>query len=251
MIELTGIQSTTAQAGSGAIRHVVVVVPVRNEEELLAGCIRCIRHAMDRLEAARPGLTAALTVVLDGCTDGWAAIARAAAAQDGRIEILAADYGSVGAARAAGTAAALERVRDSTGAMETVWIACTDADTLVPGNWLTAFVGLANAGADAVTGTVEPDPAQLDAERLAAWHQRHGRSAEAASVHGANLGMRASAYLAAGGFRDMAEHEDVRLVEDLRSSGATVRASRALHAVTSGRLEGRTPGGFAGYLAAL
>ena len=76
MIELTGIQSTTAQAGSGAIRHVVVVVPVRNEEELLAGCTGRIRDAMDRLEAARPDLTAELTVVLDGCTDGSAAIAK-------------------------------------------------------------------------------------------------------------------------------------------------------------------------------
>ncbi|QTG82517.1 glycosyltransferase [Arthrobacter crystallopoietes] len=251
MIELERIQSTTAQSGPDAIRHVVVVVPVRNEEELLAGCIGCIRHAMDRLEATRPDLTAALTVVLDGCTDGSAAIARAVAAQHGSIQILEADYGSVGAARAAGTTAALERVRNLNGAMEAVWIACTDADTLVPGNWLTAFVGLANTGADAVTGTVEPDPAQLDAKRLAAWHHRHGRSAEAAPVHGANLGIRASAYLAAGGFRGMAEHEDVRLVEDLRSSGAIVRSSRAVHAVTSGRLEGRTPGGFAGYLAAL
>lgn len=251
MIELVRMQGTTAEGGSDAIRHVVVVVPVRNEEELLAGCVGRIRLAMDRLETAWPGTTAALTLVLDACTDGSAAIARAVAAQDGRIEVLEADYGSVGAARAAGTAAALERVRDSTGVMDTVWIACTDADTLVPENWLTAFVGLANTGADAVTGTVEPDPSQLDAERLADWHYRHRSSSEVAPVHGANLGMRASAYLAAGGFRSMAEHEDVRLVEDLRSSGAIVRSSRAVHAVTSGRLEGRTPGGFAGYLAAL
>jgi glycosyltransferase involved in cell wall biosynthesis len=255
--------------GPVPVGQVLVVVPVRNEEALLGACIEHIRLAMDRLAEARPGCFAALTLVLDSCTDTSGRIAAAAAARDRRIRILDAQFGSVGAARAAGAAAALDialgggPVQDSAlggepavlgggiTAPEAAWIACTDADTRVPGHWLSVQATLADAGADAILGTVEPDQDELDAVRLGSWRRRYTQQDRRSRIHGANLGVRASAYLAAGGFESVSEHEDVRLVARLRALGAAVRSCPALTAVTSGRLQGRTPAGFAGYLARL
>lgn len=288
MAELAGVlpgttpgsrpERTASPAASGPVPvgQVLVVVPVRNEEAFLGACIEHIRVAMDRLAEAGPGCSATLTLVLDSCTDTSGRIARAAAARDPRIRILDAQFGSVGAARAAGAAAALGSLLRGGPVLDTVlaggpvasegepailaggsmapqaaWIACTDADTRVPGHWLSVQAALADAGADAVLGTVEPDPDELDAVRLSSWRRQYTQQDRHSRIHGANLGVRASEYLAAGGFESVSEHEDVRLVARLRAAGAAVRSCPGLTAVTSGRLQGRTPAGFAGYLAGL
>jgi hypothetical protein len=67
-------------------------------------------------------------------------------------------------------------------------------------------------------------------------------------VHGANLGTRASTLVAAGGFEPVLEHEDVLLVAEARARGARLIASDEAWVQTSGRLFGRTAGGYAGYL---
>jgi hypothetical protein len=46
----------------------------------------------------------------------------------------------------------------------------------------------------------------------------------------------------------VAEHEDVDLVARLRRTGVAITASAAGEVLTSGRRDGRTPGGYAGYL---
>jgi glycosyltransferase involved in cell wall biosynthesis len=232
------------------LRHIAVVVPVHNEEQLLGRCLRRLRRAMDVLRARAPHCSVHLVVVLDRCTDRSAKIAGHAARADARITVLAGDFGSVGAARAAGVSAALAADGGSN-ATDQVWVASTDADTLVPQDWLISFARLANAGADAVAGTVEPEAASLAPGLLNAWRNKYAGQEPETRVHGANLGVRASVYLGAGGFPPFAEHEDVRLVEAIRSLGGTVLPAAHLQVVTSGRLHGRTPGGFAGYLANL
>jgi glycosyltransferase involved in cell wall biosynthesis len=230
---------------------VLVVVPVRNEEDLLGTCLGCLQTAMGRLNRARPELEVALTVVLDQCRDASSAIAESFAASDPRISTLPVSFGSVGATRAAGIALALEALSVNAGTLhspERTWIACTDADTRVPTHWLTRAVALAESGADVITGTVEPDREEVDKALFAHWKQDHDRRDGHAHIHGANLGLRASAYEAVGGFDPVPVHEDVLLVEKLRSSGARVLATGRIHAVTSGRTKARVDSGFAGYL---
>ena len=70
-------------------------------------------------------------------------------------------------------------------------------------------------------------------------------------VHGANLGFRASAYLAAGGFPELATAEDHALVTALTAGGSRVLRTRALPVTTSARRESRAPDGFSHYLARL
>ncbi len=70
-------------------------------------------------------------------------------------------------------------------------------------------------------------------------------------MHGANLGVRASAYREAGGFAPLALHEDVDLVARVKASGRPWVASDRVRVSTSGRTTGRVIGGFATFLAGL
>ncbi|PWD51552.1 glycosyl transferase [Serinibacter arcticus] len=227
-------------AASDRITFVAVVVPARDEELLLPACLDALEAARARLAADRPDVRTAVVVVLDDCHDGSAAVAA------GRADVvLLTDAGNVGAARALGVAHAAGLAGADWGA--TAWLAHTDGDSRVPADWLVEHVATAEAGADVLVGTVRPDPADLDAARLAAW--RLTRTAVAnGHVHGANLGMRASTDALVGGIAPLGLHEDVDVVERARGAGARIVATQRCDVLTSGRLVGRTDGGYAGYL---
>ena len=127
-----------------------------------------------------------------------------------------------------------------------VWLATTDADTLVPAHWLRQQVRHASQGWDAIVGTIQvadwsgypPGTRSLFRERyegVEAGAGQHGH------VHGANLGFRASAYLAAGGFPDLPTAEDHALVAALTAGGSRVLRTRGLPVTTSARRESRAP----------
>lgn len=220
------------------LRGVAVVVPVRNEERLLGPCLSALAVAVDN--AVRAGIRCEVRVVLDACTDGSAEVAAAH-----RFPVLRSHAARVGVARSVGVADALASL---TGVpLERLWVATTDADSCVPPNWLTHQRALSRR-ADVYVGTVRPDFADLTAAHRAEWLRTHIPGRPNGHVHGANLGMRASVYLAAGGFAPIAEHEDVDLVARSRALGAAVTASDRADVLTSGRTEGRTPGGYAGFL---
>jgi glycosyltransferase involved in cell wall biosynthesis len=231
-----------------SIAHVAVVVPARNEAERIAPAIRSICRAANQLRAARPGLDIGIVVVLDACDDGTGKAAVDAAAPAGCLSLLDLRVHSAGASRAAGIRAALAATAASP---EQVWLANTDADSVVPPHWLCGQVELAESGADAVLGTVEPDPGELDGSLLNAWARKHRFAEDHPHVFGANFGVRASHYLRAGGFEPVRIHEDRILAERLRRAGSTVVATDTLRVITSSRLQGRAPHGFAGYLRSL
>ena len=129
-----------------------------------------------------------------------------------------------------------------------MWIACTDADSAVPADWLQTQLLHARSGVELLLGTVRPDPQELAAGVLAAWRLRHLIADGHPHVHGANLGVRADTYLAAGGFPDVASHEDVLLSRAVRAAGGRVLSTGASPVLTSGRSNGRAPEGMAHYL---
>lgn len=232
----------TDVAAVPTVEAVLVVVPAHDEEELLPACLDAVRRAVRTLRAARPGLAVATLVVLDGCTDASADAVAAAG-----LPALVTGRAGVGPARRAGVEAAFDLL-GGVPARDRTWLACTDADSVVPDHWLAHHVALADEGADVVVGTVRPRLDELSADRAAAWRARHAPGHANGHVHGANLGLRLATYDAAGGFAPVAEHEDVALVRAARRAGARVVADAVAEVLTSGRLLGRTPGGYAQHL---
>ncbi|AMM22486.1 hypothetical protein AX769_16040 [Frondihabitans sp. PAMC 28766] len=222
---------------------VAVVVPARNEERLVRAALDSITRAVSELHHRHPAIVVSVTLVADACTDGTAELASAAVG----VTVLESEAGAVGSARAQGVRHALDRWgRQDRGSL---WLAHTDADSTVPGDWLVEQVALADRGVDVMIGTVRPTPADLTPEQNAQWLATHQPGHPNGHVHGANLGLRASAYFAAGGFDPIEEHEDNALVARLRRGPWVIAASDACQVLTSGRFVGRTPGGYAGYLA--
>lgn len=223
------------------IEAVGVVVPAHDEESLLPGCLRALRRAAGALR-----LPVHLLVVADACTDRTAAVARA-----GGARVTGVRARSVGAARAAGMAE-LIRLTAGTGPAA-VWLATTDADTVVPPHWLRRQLRYASQGWDVVLGTVSVTDWEGHPPHVPAAFETHYDfgGGPHPHVHGANLGIRASAYLRAGGFRSLRTAEDHALVAAVAESGCAVLQASDITVQTSGRLLARAPGGFSHLLRTL
>ncbi|GAA4204179.1 glycosyltransferase family 2 protein [Streptosporangium oxazolinicum] len=235
------------------IQAVGVVVPARDEERLLPACLASVNLAGRML----PGVAVHLIVVADTCADRTASLAARAGAT-----VVEGTMTNVGQARLAGTRVLLRRTRALDPA--TVWIATTDADTLVPPCWLGRQLRYASQGWEAVVGTVMvTDWSGYPPRCQAAYTEGYAAGTRTPSaetggggrwhphVHGANLGVTAAAYLAAGGFGALATGEDDALVRALESAGRRVLRTTGVTVVTSARRDPRAPGGFGHFLARL
>lgn len=223
-----------------AVDHVVVAIPARDEESLLPACLRSVNAAVIALREARPGIHLVVAVALDGCTDGSA---RVLGGWDAAAVVLPGR--GVGAARDAAIERGLSALRKPP--EDATWVACTDADTVVPSRWLVRHVMWAERGADLVVGTAEP-VGVARGESLAAWHARHHLVEGHTHVHGANLGVRADRWRQVGGFGQRTVGEDVDLVERVRAVTGRWVATDTARVLTSGRPRSRVDGGFADYL---
>jgi glycosyltransferase involved in cell wall biosynthesis len=226
------------------VEQVAVVVPARNEQQLLSGCLVALAAAAQRVT-----VPVTVVVVLDRCTDGTAALL-AACPGVRSVESVA---GCVGAARATGAAHA---IADSGAPPARTWLACTDADSRVPPSWLSHQVDLADGGADLVLGTVDIPRGERDGDHVGGWRTAYrrllGPGGRHPHVHGANLAVRGSTYLTVGGFLPVPAHEDrllARAVTEL--PGARVVTTTAHPVLTSARLVSRAPLGVGADLRAL
>jgi cellulose synthase/poly-beta-1,6-N-acetylglucosamine synthase-like glycosyltransferase len=220
-----------------------VIIPAQNEELTTE---KCIETVLDSLAQANVG-NSWLVVVADGCTDRTVDLARRALGLRG--EVLEIHARSAGAARRAGAARVLQHFIGVD--PSNIWLANTDADTRATADWITVQLSLADAGVTGVAGIV-----RLDAGGSAAAHEvyratyRMSREGTHSHVHGANLSMRADAYLDVGGWSDLALAEDHCLWHRLRHRGWRVSSPVSSVVITSARLEGRASGGFADTLKA-
>ena len=231
------------------IRHVAVVMPAHNEDHHIGNALAALRTAADVLHRKYPEVQASIAVVLDSYTDRSAEITAAYVNADSRFSSLNVSLRNAGASRGFGIRSAFASRHPLDAAR--IWFANTDADSTVPENWLTRQVELADLGADAILGSVEPDPNDVDPAVLARWLELHPFREDHPHIYGANFGVRGSAYLTVGGFPRLRAHEDRALVERLRDHGFRVVATDSLRVLTSGRTRARAPEGFAAYLRAL
>jgi hypothetical protein len=144
-------------------------------------------------------------------------------------------------------------------------ILTTDADSQVAPNWIAENLAAFEAGAEAVLGRIALDG---EGEFLPeALHQR-GQLEDAyerlltelswlldpldynpwphhATISGATLGVTRAAYCRAGRLPRVPLGEDKALIAALSRQDARIRYSPTVHVITSGRTDGRAPGGVA------
>jgi glycosyltransferase involved in cell wall biosynthesis len=225
--------------------HVGVLIPARNEEALLPRCLKSVLAACSLLPV---DVTFNIVVAVDSSTDRTAEIAKQMT--HGYGIVVSTDAGVVGCARALAADTVLRRYR---GPLKRCWLANTDADCSVPPTWLSDQLALADDDIEAIAGTVDVDSF---AEHDAGVDQRFRNSylinpdGSHPHVHGANLGVRADAYVRAGGWSQLATAEDHDLWERLLHKGSRRISVGRVKVLTSGRRFGRAPFGFADALSA-
>ncbi len=242
---MTDVDPPLDAMGAGRrLPALAVVIPARNEQERLPRCLRALYAAEALLHRRIPDAPRTrIVVVLDSCTDR----SRSVVDQWRGVEVLTRDDGNVGAARAAG----VDYVLASPRAARPEWIACTDADSAVPAQWLVQHMSHARADTDLLLGVVRPDAEELQPSSMNRWMSQYHLKDGHPHIHGANMGIRADTYRRAGGFPPLAEHEDVVLVQRITSLGGRVVSTAGHPVLTSARIDGRTPGGMAAYVKAL
>lgn len=227
---------------------VAVVIPAHDEEALLPDCLASVaaslRQAVDRGVVGRH----LVVVVAHRCTDATAEVAARIltgvphrVVADDRADI-------VSQVRRTGVDMALRLLGGRT---DQLWLLSTDADSVVPARWVADLMRHGRDGAAAIAGLAHIEPADLPPAARAAYRRLvragiHGRSHE--HVYGANLAVRADAYLRAGGFPLVDVGEDSALVRVLAASGAHVIRPTDPAVTTSARLTGRARGGLADLL---
>jgi glycosyltransferase involved in cell wall biosynthesis len=216
------------------------VIPASNEEKTIDKCLRSVLSAAARCTRCE---SIWVVVVADCCSDQTVEIARRALA--GRGEVIECTVHSPGSARRIGVRAVLEHFRELE--PKHIWLANTDADTHVPENWLDSHLTLADVNTSGVAGIVDLDPDELRPDVAQLYRRTYKLAADGTHghVHGANLGVRADAYLDVGGWRDVQVSEDHCLWGRLMRRGWSLRSPTSSVVLTSGRLHGRARGGFA------
>ncbi|MFD8493788.1 glycosyltransferase [Amycolatopsis sp. NPDC059657] len=221
------------------IQAVGIVIPARDEAARIGECLRALGRALRDLPV---GLETAVCVVADRCHDTTERLVRANS--DGMVVTNRGPL-SIGEVRDLG----IQRVRRALSAHRpsTVLLLNTDADTTVSPGWIRRHLDRANAGTHATAGVAELSGslgplarlryrAVLDGARLPDGH---------GNVYGANLGVRADAYLSVGGFRPLATGEDHDLWRRLGGAGYRLAYDDKALVTTSSRLDGRAPNGLA------
>ncbi|ALG12120.1 glycosyltransferase [Kibdelosporangium phytohabitans] len=218
------------------IRTVAVVVPARDERSTIRACLRGIRSAVEALPAS---VTSTVCVVLDRCQDDTGTIARSMT--DVVVNV---DGYALGTVRDIGVRQSLSTPADE------CWILNTDADSVVPPDWIVTHLRLAERGAHAVAGDVRiEDWHNLDGSVRARYREVIRGNRE--RVYGANLGIRGDVYLAVGGFGPLSTGEDQHLWDRVKLAGYQTVATERAPVVTSARTRGRARGGLADLLAGL
>ncbi len=249
--------STAAALGPPATAlRASVVVPARNEEDLLPACIAAL--------AGQRGIAASeyeVIVVLDSCTDASAEAVQRARASHPELRLWTIDgpgRGS-GAARAVGMDIACSRL-ESLGRRDGL-IATTDADSVVAADWLPRQFEALEQGARAIGGEVRLDPQSsadlpeslLRRRELELVQRKRLAAARGPAEHphfsGASLGITPEAYREVGGMGWLAALEDQDLEDRLAASAIPIHRLSEVQVTTSARLDGRAGRGLAKDLA--
>ena len=249
-------------AAAASRPNAVVAIPVRNEAERIAGCLKALGRQTG-VEASSIGVV----LLLNNCTDVTAQVV-ASVVPGLVIQVRVIEREFAGANAGWARREAMEHAASwlEEGDAGPGVILTTDADSRVPTDWVARNLAAFSTGVDAVAGRIALD--EEEAARLPASLHQRGRlegSYEALltelesvidplphdpwprhwTTSGATLAVRLGTYRRVGGMPPLAFGEDRAFVSSLLSSDALVRHDPSILVTTSGRLEGRAQGGAA------
>lgn len=240
----------------------VIAIPIRNEAERIAACLRAIDDQRDLVSGSLGAV-----LFLNNCTDGTDRIVeelRPTLSIPLRVIVVTYEGAHAGWARRAAMDAAAAWIGEEAG--EAATLLSTDADSRVPPDWVARNLAALQAGADAVAGRIELDadeaallpPSLHDRGRLEDTYSALLTEAEARidpdpydpwpchrTTIGATLAVRLSVYRQVGGMPAIPLGEDGAFVAALLAQGFHVRHAPDVVVTVSGRLTGRAAGGVA------
>jgi cellulose synthase/poly-beta-1,6-N-acetylglucosamine synthase-like glycosyltransferase len=250
----------------------VVAIPVRNEEERLPACLRALARQLDRSGQPIPPTAVRIVLFANNCTDQSASLARklgkcwalGVRVVEASLPLATAHAGAARRAAMDIAEAWLVEGGETSGVILT-----TDADSQVAPNWIAENLAAFEAGAEAVLGRIDLDgEGQLLPDAL---HRRgeledtyeglltelswlldpleHNPWPHHATISGASLGITRTAYCRAGRLPRVPLGEDKALIALLSRQDAKIRYCPTARVITSGRTNGRAPGGVADTLA--
>lgn len=229
----------------------IVVVPARDEQEQIEGCLKALAA-----QTVPPG-TFETMLVLDACIDATERVATDTAAALGlAVTLLPGPGRGAGAARRAGMDAAAARLLAL--GRDRGLIACTDADSRPAPDWLARQLDYVQGGAQAIAGLIELDPRELaqlpdpvlrrrerDAVTRLASIREHDADAAHHHFAGASMAVTAGVYRGVGGLEPVAALEDARFAARLAGHGIPILRASDVRVRTSARTAGRAGRGLA------
>ena len=246
----------------------VVAIPVKDEEERLPACLRALARQRDRSGRPIPPALISIVVFANNCTDHSASLARSLGecwSLSLRVVEASLPPQTAHAGNARRTAMDIaEAWLQASGQGDGV-ILTTDADSQVAPNWIAENLAAFQAGAEAVLGRIDLDgegkflPEALHRrgeledtyERLLtelSWlldPLEHNPWPHHATVSGASLAIARTAYCRVGRLPRVPLGEDKALIGLLSRQDARIRYCPFVQVITSGRTNGRAPGGVA------
>jgi hypothetical protein len=250
----------------------VVAIPVKDEEERLPACLRALAQQLDRSGQPIPPTLVRVVVFANNCIDQSASLGRSLGENwslDIRVVEASFPPGAAHAGAARRAAMDIAEAWLEEGGERYGVILTTDADSQVAPSWIAENLAAFEAGAEAVLGRIDldgegeflPDALHRRGELEDAYERlltelswlldplEHNPWPHHATISGASLGITRTAYCRAGRLPRVPLGEDKALIALLSRQDARIRYCPAAHVITSGRTDGRAPGGVADTLA--
>ena len=227
----------------------IVVVPARDEQDQIAGCLSALAAQTVPPEEFE------VILVVDACTDRTAEVAKRTAREHSvRLSLIDGPGQGAGPARRVGMDLAAERLLAD--GREDGLVACTDADSRPAPDWLACQLVHIDAGADVVAGLIELDPSESQRlppevlcrrRRDATQRLEFVRETDPGAAHhhfaGASIGVTAGVYRAIGGIEPVTALEDAAFAQRLVDAGIPVLRADDVRVRTSARADGRATRG--------
>lgn len=231
----------------------LIALPAHNEQDLIGDCLASVIRAVELAQRRGRVDQATVAVALHRCDDDTPDRVRSALSGRGGMAMVVMTEMrpmAVGAVRTK----LIEYARTTAGPADG-WIFSTDADTVVPPDWVTGTLDrAAEQGSDLVLGLADLNDWDVDAATRRTYEHIIESGLDATGhrhAYAANLAIRQSAFWQVGGFPAVRHGEEHGLAAACRAAGLRVTSTLHPRVQTSARMPGRADHGLGALLAQL